>query len=111
MQLTYHISLLDNKLEKYLEIAIFRICQELTNNVIKHAEATKSAIYLTQTKKAITIKITDNGKGFDWENVTGMKGMGLKSIKDRVKLLNGTMQIQSQPDKGTQVTIKLPFIG
>jgi PAS domain S-box-containing protein len=109
LQITYDLNGFDGKLEKYLEIAIFRICQELMNNVLKHAAASKATIQLAQSKREICIKVTDNGEGFDIEKLAKAKGIGLQSIRDRVRLLNGTMKIKSHPDKGTAVTIKLPF--
>jgi signal transduction histidine kinase len=55
------------------------------------------------------LKVTDNGKGFNVDTVMqSIKGIGLKTINDRVKLLNGTIDIASQPDQGTTITIKIP---
>ena len=53
----------------------------------------------------ITLKVKDNGKGFDFQKLEKQKGLGLSSIRNRADLLGGTMEIDSRPGKGTQVTI------
>ncbi|WP_210488557.1 PAS domain-containing protein [Rufibacter aurantiacus] len=94
-------------LEKHLQTAIYRIVQELLNNIVKHAHATNASITVLEEKSGILILAQDNGKGFKAKPLPG-KGMGLIGIGDRVKLLNGTLQIQST-GPGTTITIKLPL--
>jgi PAS domain S-box-containing protein len=96
-----------DRLERYLELAIYRIAQELMNNVVKHAEASEAKIQVVQSEGRIIIKVTDNGKGFDVEAVN--KGMGLKSIKERVKLMNGAINMQSNPGEGATIIITIPY--
>jgi PAS domain S-box-containing protein len=96
--------------DRYLEIAIYRITQELLNNVVKHAAATRTDIQVLRRKHEILIQVEDNGKGFDVETALNntRTSLGLKSIRDRVKLLNGTLTIESAPGRGSTITIKLP---
>jgi PAS domain S-box-containing protein len=96
-------------LEKHFQTAIYRIAQELANNIVKHARATQATIEVREAEKQIIIEARDNGKGFEAEKETN-KGMGLASIRDRVKLLNGYLMINSVIDQGTKVTIRLPLI-
>ncbi|MBW3127766.1 CheR family methyltransferase [Hymenobacter profundi] len=102
------VSGLENRLETYLEVAVYRICQELLTNVMKHAAATKADILLAQEDNELTLKVRDNGKGISPEPSESV-GIGLRTIKDRVKLLNGTFFLHIPiTGVGTQVTIQIP---
>lgn len=81
------------------EIAVFRIAQELINNAIKHAEATKITIKLKYTSTHIFLSVTDNGKGFDVEKAK-TKGLGLKNLESRTEILKGSFKFRSKPKKG-----------
>lgn len=100
---------LENRLESYLEVAVYRICQELLTNVTKHAAATKAEILLVQEDGEITLKVRDNGKGISSESNTST-GIGLRTIRDRVNLLNGIFLLHAPTTGvGTQVTIQIPM--
>ena len=88
-------------------LAIYRIVQELVNNVIKHASADKLLIQLIQSDKELHILIEDDGRGFEIPNES--KGRGLKNIESRVELLKGKVDIESFLDKGTSITIDIPI--
>jgi PAS domain S-box-containing protein len=98
---------LDIKLEKDLEVAIYRIIQELMINVLKHAEATRGNVSVDIGLRWINIYIEDNGKGMDADAKSN--GIGLPSVKSRVKLLKGEMDITSTPGGGTKMSIRLPY--
>jgi signal transduction histidine kinase len=91
---------------KHEELAIYRIVLEITNNIIRHADATESTIQLVSYPAELEIMAEDNGKGFDPEV---SEGIGLKSIKSRVDYLQGSVRIDSNIF-GTTVMIKIPFI-
>jgi signal transduction histidine kinase len=74
---------------------------------VKHSQASRARIEIYLEKEQIIIEAQDNGKGIDLEQP--WKGIGLNTIKDRVRLLEGTMQIDSVPGKGTLVSIVLPL--
>ena len=95
----------EERLESIHETAIYRIVQELVNNVIKHSKANKGSIDLHRQEQDIFIKVQDNGNGFKLENIKN-DSMGIRNIKNRVKLLNGDMNIDAT-NKGTIVKIKL----
>ncbi len=83
---------------------IFRICQEIINNVIKHAEATLLKLLIYSDEKSFSILIEDNGKGFNQsEKLNGH--YGLENIKFRAKELNASLIIKTEPAKGTSVSI------
>lgn len=101
---------LDQRLENSLEISIFRIIQELVTNIIKHAKASEAAIHITNHDSILNIMVEDNGKGFNLnEVIKSNKGMGLSNIDKRVDLLNGTMTIESDINKGSTFIIDIPL--
>ncbi len=93
-------------------LTIFRIIQESLNNVRKYAKADSVKITLEISKKSITLNIVDDGIGFNIEE-SGYQlredgGFGLLNIKERVELLKGSVQINSEIDKGTQIYVNIP---
>lgn len=101
---------LDNRLENSLELTLFRIVQELIANIIKHANATKANVHLTNHGDTLNILVEDNGIGFHTDKtLANSVGMGLKSIDKRVAHLEGTLHIESEPGKGATVIIDIPL--
>jgi len=91
------------------QLYIFRIIQELINNCIKHAEATVAEIKMFQEAGCFRLIFSDNGKGFDYNVNKGLiKGSGLRSIKNRIFLLNGEMKVDSS-ENGTTISIKINY--
>ena len=99
------------KFEQQNELSIYRIVQEVVNNMIRHSGANSIHLNVTQQAQKILISIKDNGKGMDTENIENSKGIGWKNIKARVNLLDGEMKIQSEKLTGTQIEILLPQNG
>ncbi|GAB2701161.1 hypothetical protein GCM10027037_27820 [Mucilaginibacter koreensis] len=95
------------RLPRYLELAIYRTTQELMLNVVKHAEASNVNITITATKTTVTIEVNDDGKGMP-ENPSQKTGIGLSSIRNKIKLLNGKVDIQSEAGKGTRIRVIIP---
>jgi len=95
------------------EIHIYRLVQEGLNNIRKHANAAQVNVMLMGASPNIILRIEDNGKGFDVKArelaLSNEKRLGLRSMKERVNLLQGQMTIQSRPMKGTKIFIKIPF--
>jgi signal transduction histidine kinase len=106
MHLTWHV--LSERLEKYLETAIYRICQELVHNIRKHSQATRARIEVFREGNAVIIEAQDNGKGFDLQQ-SSATGIGLRNIQDRVKLLDGIFELDSSLSQRTLITISLPL--
>jgi PAS domain S-box-containing protein len=93
-----------------IEIAVYRICQESLNNIVKHSNATEASIELYNRHSHILIVIQDNGNGFDIGQISLSKpGSGLLNIQERAELLGGRVQIESQPDNGTEIIIEIPL--
>ncbi|MDJ1480940.1 PAS domain S-box protein [Cytophagaceae bacterium YF14B1] len=103
---------LEERFPDYLEAAIYRIAQELANNIVKHSGATRARIEVTHDDQFIYVEAQDNGKGIQTpkpDSSKSGKGIGMKTIEDRVKLLEGTIEIESAPGNGTLITIILPL--
>jgi len=98
---------MENRLDKATEIIIYRIVQELLNNVLKHATASETFIQLIREKDRLNIVAEDNGKGFDTGLLENSKGAGWVNIRSRVEYLKGQLDIHSEPGKGTLVNIEL----
>ena len=100
---------LEDRLENTLEIAIFRIIQELVANIIKHSQATEASISLTNHKDVLNIIVEDNGIGFDLSKIRNSSGMGISNIEKRVEHLGGSMEIDTSHKKGTSIIINIPI--
>jgi signal transduction histidine kinase len=96
-----------NRHEQSVEVSIYRIAQELLNNIIKHANATEAHIQLNETEHLFTLTVEDNGKGFDINNLQANKGAGLSNIESRVAYLNGKLDIKSDASYGTSVEVQV----
>ena len=94
------------------EIIIFRMLQEVLNNTMKHSEASEINIYLNYEQKMLTIKVTDDGKGFDVAHKMADAndlGNGLTNLENRARVINGNYKIESTEGKGTINTISIPI--
>jgi PAS domain S-box-containing protein len=98
---------LETVLNKNQKLTIFRIIQEAINNVLRHAEAKKVVINLHRKDDKVELLIDDDGKGFTPDMVK--KGIGLNNIKNRISLINGSVDLKSEPDKGCQLIINFPI--
>jgi signal transduction histidine kinase/ligand-binding sensor domain-containing protein len=98
---------MNNRLQKDYELVLYRVTQELINNVLKHAEAKNVSLQIGQRDKKIILMMEDDGKGFDLSAHKG--GYGLQNLDARTKLMHGTMTIDSHPGKGTSVLIEIPY--
>ncbi len=107
----YNLSLsgLKVRMKPDLEVAIFRIVQELINNLLKHSQATSAYISINKSSDYISVQFKDNGLGFNTALTSKTKGFGLRSISNRVKLLNGQFNIETAKGKGTSVLIDIPI--
>lgn len=99
--------------EEDMRVLLFQIVRELLFNIVKHAGASQATIKLKDEGHHIKIVVIDNGKGFDVEATTAQAApdehFGLFSVRERLGLFGGTMQIDSTPGEGTRVTISVPL--
>jgi len=106
-----HSKLDESEISKEIKIHIFRITQEISTNIIRHSLATKAQIILTKNNlNLLRLIIKDNGVGIDFDKIKREnKGAGIQNIKRRVTLLNGTLNIDTEPNQGTCFTIEAPL--
>ena len=97
---------MENRLDSAIEIIIYRIIQELLNNILKHAAASEVFVQLISENERLNIVVEDNGKGFDTTSLEKSKGAGWVNIRSRVEYLKGQLDIHSEPGKGTLVNIE-----
>jgi signal transduction histidine kinase len=90
------------------ELFIFRLVQETLSNIIRHSEATAMHVKINFAKKMLYLTIADNGKGFDTTSTTS-KGIGVSNMYKRASFINGQLQINTTPNKGTIVNLTVPY--
>lgn len=100
---------LNDRLDQNLEMVLYRVIQEIVNNVIKHSGANTLDIQLIKEDAAINVMIEDNGVGFDVSSIAEFDGIGLKNIRSRVEYLKGQVDFSSTLGSGTLVAIYIPL--
>lgn len=93
-----------------LGLPLFRVLQEAVNNSIKHSEQKQVEVQLFEESSEIHLIVRDSGKGFDVDKALGGKGLGLTSMRERVRLVNGTIAIESRPMAGTNIQVRIPLV-
>ena len=88
-------------------LSLFRVLQEALHNVVKHSGVRRVEVQLRQDSSGIQLVISDLGKGFDLNAVLQGKGLGLTSMRERVRLVGGTIAIDSKPEAGTTIQVRV----
>lgn len=110
LDINFKIKGKERRFDSSIEIAMFRLIQESINNVISHAKTSKAKVHIEITDSYINVKITDNGKGFNVEEVLKKKEhFGIIGMKERTELFNGELTIESSVENGTKVNIQIPL--
>lgn len=94
--------------DQSLQVILYRIIQELSNNAIKYAQAQNIFIQLTKHETGISLTVEDDGKGFDIASLEKIKGTGINNVISRVNYLKGTFTIDSEIGKGTSCFVEIP---
>jgi signal transduction histidine kinase len=102
----------ERRLPGEVELVMFRIAQEALSNVRRHSRANNAEVVVEFDDKKVRMTIRDNGKGFALPEKMGdllKKGrLGLAGMQERIQLLNGSLKIESEPGRGTTVTVEAP---
>jgi|GEM_PF-4798152 len=109
LSVNYHTHGLKKSLDPQSEKEIYKICQEILNNMLKHSRATKINLDITFREDAFSLTLEDNGVGFDPSIAEAEKGLGLKSIQERAKTLGAQMYIDSSAKGGSSFQLELPL--
>jgi len=91
-----------------ISLCLFRVLQEALHNSAKHSEVGRFEVRLWGTPNEIHLTVKDSGKGFDREAARTSQGIGLISMEERLKLVNGTLSIETQPGRGTTIEARVP---
>jgi signal transduction histidine kinase len=97
-----------DRLRAPLEIAIYRVVQEAITNAIRHGGAERIRVRLRRSRGWVEVSVTDDGGGFDPDDV--VPGFGLQGMHERAELARGRLEIESEPGRGTEVSLRLPLI-
>lgn len=109
LQVRYQsLGLKDKSIDQSLSVTVYRVTQELLNNIVKHAGATEAMVQIAAGDRQLTITVEDNGKGLAEEQIKKSPGIGWQNIYSRVQYHKGTISIQSIPGQGTSVYIEFP---
>ncbi len=101
----------ETRLEPALEVALFRLVQEALNNVLKHSNASNAKVIIEMKPEWVKAIVEDDGTGFDLEQALANQGgtkFGLISMKERISLLEGDIDIDTRPGRGTKILFKVP---
>ena len=98
-----------------VEVQLYRIAQECLNNIVKHSQASAARLEIRRTEGLVTITVTDDGCGFDWNAQTAEEmnrsGFGLIGMTDRLRLMGGRLDFQSAPGEGTRLRFDIAIEG
>jgi signal transduction histidine kinase len=89
-------------------LCVYRVTQEALQNVAKHAHVSQAEVELTRADGEIRLTVSDRGNGMALDRAGMPAGLGLVSIKERTRLVNGTFQIRSESNQGTTLMLKIP---
>ncbi len=91
-----------------MALCLFRITQEAVSNMAKHSKAKQAQVELSGTNDEIRLRIADAGVGFDPALRSASAGIGLISMRERLRLVGGTLSVQSEPMRGTEILAAVP---
>ena len=113
IKISFDMANIDKLFSPVTEIIIYRIFQEIFTNNEKHAQADHVKIEVKKRRDSVSFQIEDNGKGFDIKKIElkcpTERGLGLTSMDERVRMLSGRLEIQSQLNEGTKINFTIPF--
>lgn len=99
---------LPDDLSRDTSLCLYRVVQESLANVVRHSGSKRASVDLRAVNGAVAVTIADQGRGFDPGSVGVDHGMGILSMRERLRLVNGVISIQSRPDAGTEVKAEVP---
>jgi len=104
-----HAEDIPRDLSREIALSIFRVLQEALQNAIKHSGSRRFEVSLSRTSNNIILTVHDSGRGFDAVEAMKGRGLGLTSMKERVNLVAGELTIESKPQKGTTIHVRVPL--
>ena len=101
----------DSRLDDAAATCLYRIAQESLKNAVRHGRAVEVRVTLSPLNEAMQLVVEDNGCGFPADSILSRQGLGTVSMRERIRLVNGTLRIDSQPGNGTRVIACVPMMG
>jgi two-component system sensor histidine kinase UhpB len=101
----------DERIPFQTSICLYRVAVEALRNVARHSGAKSAAVLLKRINGGLELQVSDSGKGFDVETFRLRGGLGLVSVEERLRLVQGTCEIHSAPERGTRLIARVPFMG
>jgi PAS domain S-box-containing protein len=92
-----------------ISLCLFRVLQEALQNAVKHSAEQNFTVEVHGTKEGISLTVRDSGIGFDWQDAMNHRGIGLISMRERLRLVDGELSIRSAPGRGTTVLARVPL--
>jgi signal transduction histidine kinase len=99
------------RLSKEVTLCVFRIVQEALRNCMKHSGARVARAVLVNTGGVVRLSVMDEGRGFVMNRRTMESGLGFTSIRERLRIVGGTMSVNSSPSHGTRIEVSIPLDG
>jgi signal transduction histidine kinase len=109
LNINFEHNMTDNRVSPDIDTTIYRIVQEALTNVIRHAGVTSAKVRLWLNEKTISLKVEDNGQGFEPDRLAARVTTGLSAMQERARLLGGYLRIESVPGAGTRVVAEIPI--
>jgi signal transduction histidine kinase len=109
LDVAFHSNAEQINLERDASTAIFRVFQETLTNIARHAQATAIEVTLDAQTDALVLRVRDNGRGISERELASNKSFGLVSMRERVELLSGGLDISGAPGQGTTVLVRIPL--
>ena len=94
---------------KEISLCLFRVLQEALQNAVKHSTDQNFTVEMHGSKEGIRLTVSDSGIGFDWQDAMNRRGLGLISMRERLRLVDGELSIRSAPGRGTTVLARVPL--
>jgi len=108
MEISFRVNNLPNPLPSETSLCLSRVLQEALQNAAKHSGVKNVDVQLRGTTEEVQLTVSDLGKGFELNAALKGRGLGLTSMQERVRVLNGTLMIQSKPMGGTTIHVRVP---
>jgi len=108
LNIDFHSQELPSHESPAVSLCLYRVLQEALHNAAKHSRASRFNVQLLGMSGEIRLTVSDDGVGFDVESIKKAQGLGLISMRERVKLVNGTFSIDSALNAGTEINVRIP---
>jgi PAS domain S-box-containing protein len=98
------------RLSGVVALNFFRVVQEALRNVCRHSRATSASVNVAATSNELTLLVSDDGAGFDMEQIHRAAGLGLVVMRERMRLIGGELEIRSRPGQGARISCRAPLV-